>query len=145
MKIWSDFSLSWKDKDLTLSHPLRWDYLHQQHQLPSSISSVLLDRLMIGSLAKNRRRPTKLWQIVQLSLQPYLFWFYWGYRKKQKDILFIWSFLCAAMASDWMYQRWWYHVPDNCSQSSTPGARAEDGTPRASRHSTPSLNHSNTT
>lgn len=124
MKIWSDFSLSPKDKDLTLSHPLRWDYLHQQQQLPSSTSGVLFDHLMIGSLAKNRRCPAKLWQIAQLSHQPYLLWFYWGCGKKQKDTLFIWSFLCAAMASDWRYHRW-YNVPDNCSQSSTQGAQAE--------------------
>ena len=60
------------------------DYVHQQHQFPSSVSSVSLDHLLTGSLAVSRRCPAKLWQTVQLALQPYLLCFCWHYGKSRK-------------------------------------------------------------
>lgn len=112
MKTWNDFSLSPKDKGLPLLHPLRCETIYTSSTCSLSICSVSFDHLKTGSLAKNRRCPAKLWQMVQL----YLLCFYWCQGKSKKDILSIWSSLCAAMTSDWMYHRW-YNVSDNCSGS----------------------------
>lgn len=88
-----------------------WGCLHQQHQLPSSICSVSFDHLKTGSLAKNRRCPAKLWQMVQ----PYLLYFCWC-QGKSKKISCPFGPLCVLQWPATVYHRW-YNAPDNCSGS----------------------------
>lgn len=113
------------------------DYLHQRHQLPSSISSVSLDRLMTGSFAKNRRCSAKLWQKVQLALHPYLLCFYWYCGKRKKKISCALGPSCVLQwpatgctVGDIM-------SPVSARRAARREHRQRDGTAGASRHNEP--------
>lgn len=125
LKNWIDFSLSPKDEGLPLSHPLRCETICTSSTSSLPVFPVLhLTVWWLVPLLRTEDVPLSCdkWYNLPSSLIHSVF--IDAMEKAKKDILFIWSFLCAARVRDWIYHRW-YDAPNNCSQSSVQGAQTE--------------------